>query len=562
MRILWLQKWIILASVVVVAGVAGVYSRISVPVYESSTTVRLDTALTGQGSSGQPSVPTVPFETDVITDPDVLAEIAARTRLSRSAIVASLSANSATTGTVEVVAQASSPRQAQLIADAAGAALVNRVNAEFTSARQGLEVNLASIKTNIDTLQAQVNASIQNQLLSAQLALAVQSYQSTFSEIQATKAVANPASIVTAAYDGVLVSTSLKVVLIGAVLAGLLAGVGLALLRYWFDGRIVAPADVSAAVNNPVLSVIPRRRSRTDSEYLPGSSGETDGAASVEAIRALRTTTSRLLLWPDGRVVVVTGVGPKVGTTQIAGSLAASYALAGHSAIVASSDMRSRSSSEPLAPAREAFGEERSVTGRGSLHTNQLSTDDSRPVDDLVPAEPGTDSTRRVGLRRPRSTQRHDVPTTSTALSESLSREVVVRAAAELNGSTHPVTGVHPGNSADPVDLLAETAVPNLRRLPSLVPAGQGADALAGTQVQATIAYLREISEIVVLDAPPVLSVSDAVILGGYADAVIVVALSKKTRTRALKRAIRTLEDAKIRQIGVVINRGKRTSSS
>jgi capsular exopolysaccharide synthesis family protein len=67
----------------------------------------------------------------------------------------------------------------------------------------------------------------------------------------------------------------------------------------------------------------------------------------------------------------------------------------------------------------------------------------------------------------------------------------------------------------------------------------------------------RKSFDFVVIDSPPVLAVSDALLLANLADGVIVVAERGRTREHALRSTVQRLYDAGVVPLGVVLNRGE-----
>lgn len=61
--------------------------------------------------------------------------------------------------------------------------------------------------------------------------------------------------------------------------------------------------------------------------------------------------------------------------------------------------------------------------------------------------------------------------------------------------------------------------------------------------------------DIVIIDSPPVLSVTDAAILSGLADGTVIVACSRKVRGDDLKKTVELLENVDANIIGVVLNK-------
>lgn len=68
--------------------------------------------------------------------------------------------------------------------------------------------------------------------------------------------------------------------------------------------------------------------------------------------------------------------------------------------------------------------------------------------------------------------------------------------------------------------------------------------------------------DVIILDTPPVLAVTDSQILSNYADGVVLVVSSGKTETDAAKRAKDLLVSAKAKILGVVLNNKKQAESN
>lgn len=102
---------------------------------------------------------------------------------------------------------------------------------------------------------------------------------------------------------------------------------------------------------------------------------------------------------------------------------------------------------------------------------------------------------------------------------------------------------------------LQETAVPGLRLLTSGPPPPNPAELLNSQRMRQLIAELEAEATIVIFDAPPLLSVTDAAILGGYLDGVLLVLHTGKTREGALLQALENLLKTNSTVMGVVMNR-------
>jgi capsular exopolysaccharide synthesis family protein len=78
---------------------------------------------------------------------------------------------------------------------------------------------------------------------------------------------------------------------------------------------------------------------------------------------------------------------------------------------------------------------------------------------------------------------------------------------------------------------------------------------LGGGRMRSIVAELAERFDIVLIDSPPVLPVADALILSGYADAVLVVAVAGQTRRAELRRTTEKLAQAGAPVVGIVLNK-------
>ena len=77
---------------------------------------------------------------------------------------------------------------------------------------------------------------------------------------------------------------------------------------------------------------------------------------------------------------------------------------------------------------------------------------------------------------------------------------------------------------------------------------------LASQEMDEVLRKLREEFDLVVLDCPPVLPVTDALILGPKADGAVLVYQAGRTARGALKRSKLQLDTGKTRVLGVVLN--------
>jgi succinoglycan biosynthesis transport protein ExoP len=134
-------------------------------------------------------------------------------------------------------------------------------------------------------------------------------------------------------------------------------------------------------------------------------------------------------------------------------------------------------------------------------------------------------------LRRPRLSQFFESPEPAELVAVLLGQQ-------NLDDALRPV----PGN--DRLWTLGAWAVsPNPTEL------------LSGERMRAVLTELEDRFDLILIDSPPVLPVSDAVILTAYADAVLLVVGAGQTRRNELKRTIERFAQTNAPVLGVVLNK-------
>ena len=105
---------------------------------------------------------------------------------------------------------------------------------------------------------------------------------------------------------------------------------------------------------------------------------------------------------------------------------------------------------------------------------------------------------------------------------------------------------------------LEATPVENLWLIPSGPKPPNPADLLGSRRVDQVIASLSERADIVLIDAPPVIGVTDAAVLGAKVDGVLLVISAGNTRREHAERAKELLEKARVRIIGATLTNAPR----
>ena len=103
-------------------------------------------------------------------------------------------------------------------------------------------------------------------------------------------------------------------------------------------------------------------------------------------------------------------------------------------------------------------------------------------------------------------------------------------------------------------DLGSRVSVAGLTVIPSGPIPPNPADLLSIDRLPVLLSYISEEADIVLLDTPPILAVSDPLVIGSKTDGMILITRAGSTRRDRLQTAAMSLHQAGIRLVGVVIN--------
>jgi capsular exopolysaccharide synthesis family protein len=129
--------------------------------------------------------------------------------------------------------------------------------------------------------------------------------------------------------------------------------------------------------------------------------------------------------------------------------------------------------------------------------------------------------------------------------------------------SIHKTLGIGPrsglsnvltGSTSLEQAIIRSTILPNLFLLPAGTPPPNPAELLASCNMKDLLVQLREQYDHIVIDTPPTLSVTDAVITTTSADRVVLVIRSGQTTKQALRRARDLLLQVNAKVCGVLMN--------
>ena len=105
---------------------------------------------------------------------------------------------------------------------------------------------------------------------------------------------------------------------------------------------------------------------------------------------------------------------------------------------------------------------------------------------------------------------------------------------------------------SEPAEAILATDLPNLHFLPSNSTSIPPAELLASRRWSELIASCAETFSLVIVDAPPILNLTDADLIAAPCDGVLLVVRSQETRTDFLQRAASQVDSRKL--VGVILN--------
>lgn len=196
---------------------------------------------------------------------------------------------------------------------------------------------------------------------------------------------------------------------------------------------------------------------------------------------------------------------------------------------------------DPRSPVAEAYR---------TLRTNLMFAGLDRPLEVLVVTSPAPEAEKSVAAAN-----------LAVAMAQGERRTILVDADLrrpqlhELfgvsNGRGLTTMFVEPEAMANPP--LVEVGVENLWLLPSGPLPPNPADLLGSRRMDEVLAALRARADFLIFDAPPVVAVTDAAVLGRKADGLLLVMTAGRTRRDHALAAREILERAHVRLVGVVL---------
>jgi Mrp family chromosome partitioning ATPase len=338
--ILWREKWVILASIVVMVALSGIYTLTQAKVYQASAIlqVNLQTATPGSTDTTNANQGLAQNYANLLTSSGFLSSIRQQVdggRLSVDSLQSKITASALPqTALVEVHATGSSPQQAQTIGQqviSGFLASLQATAATHTAQLQNqLQAQIGGLSARISALQAQPQTpsvvELINSLKASRQALINQNAtlvangvaQGTSTTVSAPPQASSSA-----------ISPKKSLNLIAGLLLGVLLGLGVAWLRHVVRPAIHSADDVAAVVDLPLLASIPLK-----SRFKP------DDPGIREAYGVLQANLAFALRNDNMRMVTFVGFNPGVGKTSAVEGLARASSRGDRQLLIVDGDMR------------------------------------------------------------------------------------------------------------------------------------------------------------------------------------------------------------------------------
>lgn len=299
------------------------------------------------------------------------------------------------------------------------------------------------------------------------------------------------------------VSPKPKLALLIGLFFGAILGVGLALLRHSLDTRVQDPEGVSTELDLAQLGRIPELSKRQRQLHDLPMRSEPD-SPTAEAFRVLRTNVEFAII--DGRIksIMVTSAVQTEGKSTTVANLAYAFARAGRHVILVDLDLR-----RPYIA--KFFG----LVGRPGLTDVALGR---LPLEDAL---------------HPVDISTHRDP---------------ANAVVAFEGNGHS-----PDADESAVVVGADHEHSSLRVLPCGAAPPDTGEFIGSEWLQTVLSKLEQDADIVLVDAPPLLSVGDALALTARVDALLLVARLTIVRRPMLREVRRILSSSPIQVLGSVV---------
>jgi capsular exopolysaccharide synthesis family protein len=276
-----------------------------------------------------------------------------------------------------------------------------------------------------------------------------------------------------------------------SILVGLIGGIGLALLREYMDNTVKTPDDIETLARLPSLAVVPS---------LSNSNGKRNG-------RFSKLLKSPVIAGKEGRAELISHNMPQSQMSEAFRALRTSLLL-------------SQADHPPqVILMTSALPREGKTTAAVNLAVTLAQLGDKTLLVDADLRKPG-----------------------------------INRALSLVDGKHAGLSSYLAGVSSLDLITVPHPAITNLAAIPTGPIPPNPADLLSSRKLTELIAELRTRYKFVVIDSPPIMAATDAVILSVLVDGVLLVVRSGETPKEAFTRTRDLLAGVKCHMLGVVLN--------
>ncbi|MBW4031739.1 MAG: polysaccharide biosynthesis tyrosine autokinase [Acidobacteria bacterium] len=339
--VLWLRRWLTVAVVAVALISAGFVIELQPKSFESDATVRTSAIVSDAASNGSLGGVQVDIDSNTATSPAVLsqaARLAGEPGINYSPYISTSVTAGSKTDTILIAATAPTPELAQRRSSAVVKAFNDYLQQQIDSTVVTLKDRASAANAAAVTYQAQAFAAPNNALIAANLSGALATLSSINDEIALITNSGSPTTTLNAPPLGYSLGTSPLLILLVALVAGVIAGMGISLIRDQFDNRLRGDHEIEPLTSLPSLAelVLDKSVAKTG-EALPAARSEQ--TALGEGLRSLRTSM-QVLLPRNNAVVAFSSVEPGDGKTFVSANVALAWARTGKRVILVGGDLR------------------------------------------------------------------------------------------------------------------------------------------------------------------------------------------------------------------------------
>jgi non-specific protein-tyrosine kinase len=511
LAIFWRRKWIIVATALITLIGVAVATFLATPIYTSSTTLRVATV--GASTGGRPDIDytlrLMNTYANIVKSRTTRQELRAQLNLQETPTLTVLIIPS--TELMQIEAEATDPEVARDIAALAAEIVIlqsrEQLRSDGESTQDILGRQLTQIETELAEARAEYDQLVANSpdntsgLAAANQAIQLKERTLTLLLEQYESARLQEALQANSVYVVEPANTPnapskprTQVNLAVGLLVGLILGVGLAFLVDLMDSTLYTASQIEAVTKLPTVGRIPVTTGRTTLVSGNGNGASNGYQPQLEAFRRLRVN---LLASASGRppkTLLLTSADIGEGKSTVTANLAVAIAKSGRSVVTIDCDLH--------VPTLHTLFKLPNEFGLTSVLTKQVSV---------------------AGVVQKSSVPNLYVITSGPALPD-------------------------PAKSPE-LKQITPSALAN--RLE------QGTELLGSQEMESLIEQLKREFDVVLLDTPALLSVTDAAVLAPLVDMVVLVVATERSHRDAVRMVREQLDSAHAKAIGVVINRDK-----